>query len=117
MAKFVNLTPHTINLVVGDKNPTTLNIPPSGMLARVEEARVLLRMEEHLINGEVVGVPIIAKKFGEVYGLPNPEAGTIYIVSALVATAAKRDDTMCPGDPIRDTEGRVIGCAALCAVV
>ena len=34
--------------------------------------------------------------FGEVENLPPPEAGTLYIVSGAVASAAKRDDVLCP---------------------
>lgn len=49
-------------------------------------------------------------RFGEIKNLPEPEEGTIYIVSQIVATAAKdRDDLFMVEDTIRDTEGRIIG--------
>lgn len=62
-------------------------------------------------------LPLVAKRFGEVEGIPEPEPGTIYIVSALAAQAAwavGRRDVVCPGDPVRDAEGRIIGAASLC---
>jgi hypothetical protein len=102
----VNLTPHTVT-VVG------LTIPPSGTVARcceVSESRGTIEA-----GGTIV--PLVAKRFGEVENLPEPAANTIYIVSALAAQAAwaaGRRDVVCPGDPVRDAEGRIIGAASLC---
>ena len=105
--KFVNLTPHTINIcVVG---VTEMNIEPSGTIARCSETSAQI--------GTRLGIPIIRKSFGSVEGLPDPVEGTIYIASALVCQAAKRQDVMSPGDPIRDESGRIIGCKSLCSYV
>jgi hypothetical protein len=76
---FINLTPHAINLNNG------ATIAPSGTVARVTTAHSAF---------DANGICIVT--FGEVQGLPAPEMGTIYIVSALVAQAAKRPDVVSP---------------------
>jgi hypothetical protein len=104
--RLVNLTPHPI-VVCG------LTIPPSGIVARVNEHVTpvcSLTVGEHEI-------PIVTKRFGEIIGLPEREDGVLYITSALVAQAAwtiGRTDVVHPGDLVRDAEGRVIGAASLC---
>ena len=61
--------------------------------------------------GDVDGIPVYVTTFGEVVDLPEEEEGRYYIVSALVRAAAPgRQDLLSPGDPVRDGEGRVIGC-------
>ncbi len=107
MAEIVNLTPHPINIVMGDGEVRT--IPPSGTVARCRETTETV--------GEVNGIPVIRKSFGSVENLPDPSSGTIYVVSALVAQAARREDVVCPGDPVRDDKGQIIGCKALCRVL
>ena len=72
---FVNLTPHPINLNTGG----LLRVyPPSGNVARVSSTHS--QFDE---NG------IASLSFGEVQGLPEPQEGVFYIVSAMVAQAAK----------------------------
>jgi hypothetical protein len=69
------------------------------------------------IEGGIVPVPLVSKRFQDLEGLPEPVEGVLYIASALAARAAweqGRRDVVCPGDPIRDDEGRVVGAAALC---
>lgn len=68
--KFINLTPHVVRLNDGTE------FAPSGKIARVTS--VYSSFDE---NG------IAAVTFGEVQNLPEPEKDTIYIVSALVASA------------------------------
>ncbi len=111
----VNLTPHAINL-------PGLTVEPSGKVARCAET-----VEDRgfrAIGGSGVKIPIIAKRVGNIEGLPPIHLGpaadpTIYyIVSALVAQAAwatGRDDVVCPGNPVRD-KGNVIGAGALCVM-
>lgn len=104
MKKLINLTPHTINVMVDGME--TLNIVPSGTLARATE------MSE--VVGDINGIPLIRKKFGDIQGLPEPSEDTIYIVSMLVKTAVPdRLDVVVPSDPIRDAEGRIVGCKSL----
>ncbi len=98
---FVNLTPHAIN--IGDKT-----IPPSGQVARCTEITETV--------GYPYGVPLVRKKYGEIVGLPESVPGTYYIVSALVMTAVRRYDVVCPGNPVRDGEGKIVGCQALCCL-
>ena len=52
------------------------------------------------------------QSFGEVVGLPEPEEGTMYIVSALVFGATDRKDVVAPatGHPlcVRNDKGQII---------
>lgn len=99
-ARFLNLTPHPITIVNG---PT---VPPSGQLARCSSASVPA--------GEHGGVALSRVTFGAVEGLPDPEPGVLYIVSALVRSAVpNRSDVASPGDLIRDEKGTVVGCKGL----
>jgi hypothetical protein len=104
MTKVVNLTPHEIN-IVGEQNR---NILPSGQVARVTE--------EIKRVGTVDGIPIIHKTFGEVEGLPEPQSDTVFIVSLLVAQAAKRIDVLAIGETVRNEKGQVIGAKSLAMV-
>jgi len=94
-AKFINLTPHTVRLNDGTE------ILPSGIVARV--TATYTPFDE---NG------ICQAVFGPIQGLPEPQPDTIYITSALVAQAAKRQDVVSPatGHPQakRDTNGQII---------
>lgn len=97
----VNLTPHDINLFRGDE--FVEKIVSSGT------ARVSVRSE---IIGQINGFPISKNFYGEIIGLPEPQPGTFYVVSALVAQAAagRRTDLLVVNDTVRDQEGRIIGC-------
>ncbi len=102
--RLVNLTPHALNVRKADG--TSIEIPPSGTVAR--------RSVERVVVGEVDGITVYATKFGQLEGLPEPAEGTIYIVSALAAQAcADRHDVLVPGEAIRDDNGRVVGCNGL----
>ena len=66
-------------------------------------------------------VPVFVKTYGEPIGLPAPEDGTLLIVSTLTAQAAKRagrdtSDLLVPAHPVRDKEGRIIGCAGFARI-
>lgn len=71
----INLTPHEIVIILA--SGAEVRIPPSGNIARVSTADVIV--------GEVDGIPVIRQQFGEVTGLP--EEGTPCLVSALVRAA------------------------------
>ncbi len=105
--EFINLTPHPINIVMEDGSVKI--VPPSGTIARCRETVSVV--------GDLDGVPVIKKSFGAIEGLPDPSNEVIYITSALVATAAQRPDVVCPGDPVRDGNGQIIGCKSLCRVI
>jgi hypothetical protein len=104
--RLVNLTPHPVTLI----SPTgeQVTVPPSGVVARVAE-----RMEslgEIMVEG--VPMPVVKRAFGELENLPEPEAGVLYVVSALVAEAAwraGRSDVVGLADFVRDEQGRDCG--------
>ena len=93
--KFVNLTPHAINL-----NDGTV-IEPSGEIARVSSS-----FSEFDVRG------ICAQVFGEVENLPEPENGVLYVVSGLVLSATDRIDVVAPAtghpDTVRNEKGHIV---------
>ena len=93
--QYVNLTPHSIRLNDGRE------IPPSGTVARVSASYTPF-------DGDGVCQAV----FGQVQGLPEPKEGVLYITSALVAQAARRDDVVSPatGHPEarRDEKGQIV---------
>lgn len=102
--QFINLTPHIINLQKFDG--TTLELPPSGTVARVEEARATARM--------IGDMGVSLASYGEVVNLPAPKPWTCYIVSSLVLAAVpERPDVFAPGPAIRNEAGQVIGANGL----
>lgn len=96
--KFINITPHAITDAI-----TGTSFPPSGDVARV--------VATFAPAGESGGVQLFRRTFGEVTGLPPETAGVMFIVSALVATAAPhRVDLVSPGELVRNADGQPIGC-------
>ena len=96
-----NLTPHEITLSRADGS--TVTFPPSGIIARVTSVEV--------VCGEAYCVPVVARSFGAVTGLPENGADCC-IVSAMVLAA-------CPGavgvyapdtgaTAIRNEDGQVV---------
>jgi len=101
----INLTPHPI-VVVGDSGETLRVIPASGMIARLKTTTERC--------GSVDGVPLSRTVFGEPEGLPDPEDGTLYIVSQLIKSALpQRADLVVPAEVVRDQAGNIIGCKSL----
>lgn len=97
--KFVNLTPHAIQIV-------GLAAIPSSGVARCEVTSTLF--------GGHGGAVLIRAAYGAVVGLPDPVDGVMYIVSALVRAAVPaRDDVASPGDLVRDSDGNITGCKNL----
>lgn len=96
---FINLTPHTVNIVNGP------SIPSTG-IARCSTTSTNV--------GEHEGITLTCVTYGAVEGLPEPQEGVIYIVSALVRAAVpNRRDVASPGELARDSAGNVIGCRNL----
>lgn len=87
----VNLTPHDVVLRT-DWGETTF--PKSGKVARVTETKT--NRQPIYIDG--LAVPFVKTSLTEVIDLPEPEEGTIYLVSLLVAQAVKgiRSDVLSP---------------------
>lgn len=98
--KIVNLTPHDIH-VLRSSGPIT--ILSNGTSARVQAERIEI--------DQVNGIPIFNTTYKSIQALPEPLPDTVYIVSAIVAQAAKdRDDLLVPDDLVRDEVGRIVGC-------
>lgn len=97
----MNLCPHPINLYINGVFNST--IMPSGKIARCEQKQEYV--ETWLL------IPITRQTFGKVTGLPDPQEGVRYIVSAKVADACPdRKDLVVPGPAVRDENGNKIGC-------
>jgi len=115
--RVVNLTPHPINLI-GDGGE--IIIPPSGRVVRAREVREILGSIQ--LDGAGT-LPVIRVSYAEPEGIPEQvEADTIYIVSALAAAAIRAhrpdiaDHFFVVSDPVRDSDGRVIGARALARI-
>ena len=109
--KIVNLTPHALNFLDAE-NHVALNVPSSGV-ARAAQRRENIGWVE--LDG--MTLPVTRSVFGAVEGLPAPEAGTIYVVSAITAQAVpKREDVFIVDDSVRDENGRIIGVRGLAHV-
>ena len=96
MVKFINATPHAIALNNGEI------FEPSGILPRVSQE--ISEFDRNLIA---------TQSFGKVEGLPEPEAGVVFIVSALVLSACKdRTDLVAPATnhelTIRNEKGHIV---------
>jgi hypothetical protein len=118
ICNLVNLTPHEVTLV-GEDGGIILRIPPSGIVARCRE-EVNPAGEIAVCPGgpltPEVAVPLVKRAWGPIDGLPAPQFRTVFITSSLVAQAAwaqGRRDVVAPGELVRDSEGRVIGCKNL----
>ena len=128
--EIINCTPHDIVFVVENHIDDEFYvvekfiIEKSGIIPRLIESQekvdtfkteVIREYENE--KGWNLYIDIMKKSFNEVEGLPEPQENTYYIVSALVAGAAKnRDDLVVPNDTIRDGEGRIIGCRSLAKI-
>lgn len=113
MTKFVNLTPHEVNVYSQDGKKLILSIPPSGKVARVSVTYKTVK--------NINGIPVNRVEYGEIVDLPEPEKDTIYIVSVVVLMALKskginRSDVLSPDtnphSVIRDEKGQIIGVKA-----
>jgi hypothetical protein len=105
MINIRNLTPHELN-IVGENGETITRLAPSGDVARVGVS--------YTNTGEVAGLPVYTAHYGEVEGLPEPRDGVILIVSGMVQQAVpERPDVYAPGELVRDSDGKPIGCRGL----
>lgn len=105
--QLINLTPHAIviRLPDGDRE-----IPASGSVARVATS--------HVPAGTIDGIPVFDQTFGEIEGLPEPQEGVVFIVSAIVLAAAKelgRTDVVAPDTAraIRNEDGQIVAVPGL----
>lgn len=105
-ATLVNLTPHAITLQ-GEGGSITL--PKGDSIARVE----MPKCPSAPLEVQGVKLPVRRACRGHVVGLPDPQPGTVFVTSALVAESAKRPDVMSPGELIRDDAGQPIAANGL----
>lgn len=106
--KFVNLTPHPINVYgsrSADQEPEHV-IPSSGTIARVSTI--------DLGSCWIGNMPFSYIEYGRLENPPPRETGVYYIVSLVTALAVRgRDDFLAPFKEVRNTEGTMIGCRYL----
>ena len=77
--RIYNLCNHDIYILSNESPPRAIEIPQSGIVARVEKTgRDIERFG---------GFNIIRDTYGEIYGLPDPQPNTLYVVSAHVLNA------------------------------
>lgn len=112
--KIRNLTPHTVTII--SENGNCLAQFPSEGIARAKQTNV--SAGDVLPDETENPIPLVMSTFGEPEGLPDPEHEVMLIVSVITANAAKangRDinDLLLTCDPVRDEEGRIIGCRSL----
>lgn len=127
--EIINLTPHAINLVMGEKS---MEISISGVIARCEEKKLEIDILEYNIKdihgyNEKFIMPIVEKTLGKVFLIkggsdqtekfPEKRAGTIFIVSLPVAQKLKRNDVFAIGESIRNEKGQIIGCKSLSQIL
>jgi len=108
--RLVNLTPHVMSMY-NPLDDTLMFTMDSEGLARVSQTTTPLTQIS--VGGYVVDTGV--NQFGEVEGLPAPQNGVLYFVSAMVATrawAAGRVDVVCPLEYKR-SEGRIEGIYSL----
>lgn len=104
MAKIINLTPHVVSIIKdGD---IVAQFPSEGIARASQQAECV---------GELEGIELVTMKFGEPEELPDPVEETYYVVSIITANAAKAvgrrtDDLLVTADPVRDADGRIVGC-------
>jgi hypothetical protein len=115
--KLVNLTPHQLNIYDQTGQAVVLSIPPPPRDTPIP--RVSIRSEVvGTIDVDGVEVPVRKVMYGDVENLPQPEEGTVYVVSTLVTLALRekgieRKDLLSPDtnpdSAVRDSSGKVIG--------
>ena len=106
-----NLTPHKIT--VYGKDSQILLVLESEGIARAEQRNAPV--------GDLEGIPLLKQTFGIPVDLPDYEKGTYLIVSSITVNAAKAagrttEDLLLTSVPVRDAEGRIIGCKAFALV-
>lgn len=108
MKKILNYTLHDISIIT----PKGVVVIPRHGTARCSTTRKLLCY----ISCDDIKIPINETIFGDISGLPEPEENTIIIVSAITANVMRergREDVYTVDEPVRDGNGKILGCRAL----
>lgn len=115
IVNIVNMTPHELTFVNGEKSTT---IPSSGIVRAKQNAQehlFTIESEEGLCVNVAVMSPI---EFGEPENVPEEVKGSIYVVSAIAAQAIKkhlphRKDFFIVCKTVRNEAGQIIGCESI----
>lgn len=103
--KLINATAHKITLLTPESTPekyeVVQEIEPSGL--------VLRRREKSVDLGTIKGLPRVKKEFLEIEGLPPPEDGVFYIVSA-ICLDPNRNDLLVPLTIRGSDRSQILGC-------
>lgn len=104
--RIVNCTPHPVTILGGEDNSVIRVIQPEEKPIRLKASTVPA--------GEFDGIPLSRTVFGEPENLPEPEEGTLFIVSQIVKNACSgRSDLVVPAEVVRDGDGNIVGCKSL----
>lgn len=106
--KIVNLTGHEVT--VGD-----VIIPRDRKYKYVPRCKVTKNLTE-ILEFDGREIEVYQFEYGDVGTIPNPEEGTIYLVSYPVAKKLNRNDVYCMGEVIRDEKKNIIGAMSLSKV-
>lgn len=111
MTTIINLTPHPITI-------GSLTLPPAGPPARAGE---WIEAADPITadDGTVLSTSWVT--YTRLEDLPDPAPDVYYVVSLVVAQAAaachrSTADLLTPGEQVRDSSGRIIGCKSLARV-
>ena len=105
--EIINLTPHDINIVVGDRN---LTVPRSGQVARVSMNSIPQRDVFVDFDDGDGFLPVVFNKAKNIEGLSEPTENTIFLVSIVVLAATDRHDVYAPDTgptAIRNEKGQI----------
>ena len=105
--RLVNLTPHRVNLYVGD---SALQYYFAAEPARVEvTTEQIATVPTHL-----GAVPLRVTRQSVLVGIPEAQPRTLFIVSRMVAEAARhRGDLVYPEQVVRSASGTILGARSL----
>lgn len=106
--KLINLTPHELNIHAGGD---VITVAPHDMKNPARVAMETTLAKNIVVDGYTI--PVFYQIPGEVVNLPAPEAGTMFIVAAMVKEAVGRPDVVSPGPLKRNDAGQPIGCEGL----
>ena len=101
MKKIVNLCRHPLFVLLEDGK--SVRVPAAESSASVD-------LEDYVVD-EVDGISIYRRKATRFHNLPEPEPGTYFVVSRIVADHCReRSDLVAPTDLIKDSKKHVVGC-------
>lgn len=110
----VNLTPHGLHLIGVDGH--WVNLASDGrarVRSREEVVESVAVVGDDTSTPEGIAVPLYVVVQRQVVGIPPPKAGTLYVVSGIVAQHANRSDVVAPMRLLRAEGGAVEGVRGL----